>query len=87
MRTQRWAAALRRDGWWAVYSGVQHDPSGQLRAVTLFDAAGPHPPTWGSDWQVVVATLEDDVALHADLARYGVAVRDPGDLPFTDPPP
>lgn len=84
--TQRWAAALRRDGWWAVYSGVQHDPSGQLRAVTLFDAEGAHPPTWRSDWHVTVSTLDDDHALRAELAGYGVAVRDPGDLPFVNPP-
>jgi hypothetical protein len=84
--TQRWAAALRRDGWWAVYGGVHHDPSGQLRAVTLFDSAGEHAPTWGSPWEVTVSDPADDAALHAQLAVYGVAVRDPGDLPFADPP-
>jgi hypothetical protein len=84
--SQRWAAALRRDGWWALYAGVQHDPSGQLRSVVLFDRGGAHPPSWGAQWPVAVRTLHDDPALHAALARFGIAVRDPGDLPFATPP-
>lgn len=85
--TQRWAAALRRDGWWALYAGLAHDPSGRLRAVALFDHAGAHPPTgWGA-WEHTSATLHDDTALHASLARYGIAIRTPGQLPVADPPP
>jgi hypothetical protein len=84
--TQRWAAALRRDGWWAVYGGVAQDASGSLRAVTLFDAAGAHRPTFGEPWTHTETPLDDDTALHAELARFGVTVRDPGDLPFADLP-
>jgi hypothetical protein len=83
--TQRWAAALRRDGWWAVYGGIQHDPSGRLRGHALFDHAGAHPPTLGGAWGHDVATLHDDADLHAELARYGVTVRETGTLPYTDP--
>lgn len=83
---QRWAAALRRDGWWALYGGIAHDPSGQLRSVGLFDHSGAHPPTVGGPWTCRTRTLDDDSRLFADLARYGVTVRDPGVLPYTDIP-
>jgi hypothetical protein len=83
--TQRWAAALRRDGWWALHTGIAHDPSGTLRGVALFDRQGGHPPSYGRDWEVAVATLHDDEALHAELETFGVTVRQIGDLPFADP--
>lgn len=85
LRTQAWAAALRRDGWWATYAGVAHDPSGRLRAVALFDHAGAHPPTLGGPWSHTAAALHDDEDLKVELARYGVTVRDRGDLPFVQP--
>ena len=40
--TQRWALQLHRAGWRALWTGIQHDPTGALRAVTLFDLAGEH---------------------------------------------
>jgi hypothetical protein len=83
--TQRWAAAVRRDGWWALHAGVQHDPSGQLRSCALFDHEGEHEPTYGSGWTVRVARLDDNADVHAQLASFGVTVRDPGILPFADP--
>lgn len=85
-RTQAWAAAFRRDGWWAVYGGIQHDPSGQLRGHTLFDHHGAHPPTFGANWPVAASSLHDDPAVLDELDRYGIHVREPGDLPFVDPP-
>jgi hypothetical protein len=84
--SQRWAAALRRDGWWAVYSGIAHDPSGRLRSVALFDYSGAHPPTLGGPWTYHTKTLDDDEELLANLSRYGVNVRDPGVLPYVEPP-
>jgi len=84
--TQRWAAAIRRDGWWAVYAGIAHDPRGQLRAVALFDHAGAHPPTPGRTWRWRSHRLDDDQALKQALARYGVHVREPGQLSWTRPP-
>lgn len=84
--TQRWAAAFRRDGWWALHGGIQHDPSARLRAVALFDTAGAHPPTTGSGWAYTTATLHDDGDLAGELDRFGVTVRDPGVLPYADPP-
>jgi hypothetical protein len=83
---QRWAAALRRDGWWAVYGGIAHDPSGRLRSVALFDHSGAHPPTTGGPWTCCTTTLDDDQRLLAGLARYGVTVRDPGVLAYRDAP-
>jgi hypothetical protein len=47
--TKRWAAALHGAGHQAIQHGVQHDPGGRLRAVTLFDMAGAHEP-WGLAW-------------------------------------
>lgn len=84
--SQRWAAALRRDGWWAVYGGLQHDPSVRLRGHALFDHAGAHPPSSGGRWPHRTATLHDDTALHEELAGYGVNVRDPATLPYAAPP-
>lgn len=85
-RTQAWAAAFRRDGWWAMYGGIQHDPAGQLRGHTLFDQHGAHPPTFGEGWLHTTSTLHDDPRLVAELTRFGIHVREPGDLPFADPP-
>jgi len=82
--TQAWAAAIRRDGWWAVYGGISHDPSGRLRSVALFDAAGEHPPTHGGQWVGNVRRIDRD--LENALARYGVTVLDPGQLPWAQPP-
>lgn len=83
--TRRWAAAFRRDGWWAIHAGVQHDPSGQLRAVALFDAtAGEHPPSHPGEWTYAVHTLHDDMTLHAELADWGITVRDAGELNYAD---
>lgn len=84
--TRRWAAALRRDGWWALYSGVAHDPSGRLRGIALFDHAGAHPPTVGGAWTYTMASIHDDERLIMSLKRYGVTVRDPGVLPYAEPP-
>ena len=83
--TQRWAAAIRRDGWWAVYAGMAHDPRGQLRAVALFDQQGEHPPTHGGRWHYRTQPIAGDAALERALARYGVSVREPGQLPWDRP--
>lgn len=84
--TQAWAGAMRRDGWWAVYGGVSHDPSGRLRSVAWFDAAGEHPPTHGERWTVRTRRIDRDAELESALQRYGVTVRDPGQLPWARPP-
>jgi hypothetical protein len=84
--TQAWAAAFRRDGWWGLYGGIQHDPSGRLRGHTLFDHGGAHPPTFGGSWPCAAATLHDDADVVDDLGRFGIQVREPGDLPYGPPP-
>lgn len=84
--TQRWATAFRRDGWWALYSGLQHDPSGRLRGFALFDHAGAHPPSMGRRWTVEGFDPSEDTELHRDLASFGIEVREPGDLPFMEHP-
>jgi hypothetical protein len=73
--TQSWAYALHRAGWRALHHGIQHDPEGRLRAVTLFDAEGEHAPYEDDDgWAVQIRTLHDDDRLMMALHRYGVAV-------------
>lgn len=84
-RAQAWAAALRRDGWWALYTGVRHDPTGRLRACAIFDAQGAHPPTHGGTWGVSSRSLHDDDGVRRELARFGVHVREPGVLPLVSP--
>lgn len=84
--TQRWAAAFRRDGWWALHVGLQHDPAGSLRGVALFDHAGEHAPTHDGGRTVSVSDPASDEALLADLEdTFGVIVRAPGELPFVGP--
>ena len=76
--TQAWAAALRRDGWWALWAGAQHDTTTQGRAVPLFDVTdGPHPPS-GQQWPSTrPIRLETDLDLIAALADRGWNVRGP----------
>ena len=85
--TQRWAVALRRAGWRALYAGVQHDPTGRSRSVTLFDAAGELDPYDDPDWRPVIHELAGDPEVVAALARYGLEVLDDRvDLPVVTPP-
>lgn len=81
--TQRWATALRRAGWVALFHGIQHDPSGRLRGVSLFDTAGAHPPLDDAvGWAHTDHDLHTDAAITAGLARYGITVtRSDPDLP------
>jgi hypothetical protein len=73
--SQAWAVALRRAGWQALFHGVQHDPVGRLRAVTLFDVAGAHPPyDDGDGWPYRVHTLHDSSDVVRALSRFGVTV-------------
>jgi hypothetical protein len=79
--TRRWAAAIRRDGWWALRAGIQHDPTGRLRAITLFDGSGGHPPTVDGEWTWTDASLDGDTDARAGLAACGVTIRGPANLP------
>ena len=85
--TQAWAAALRRDGWWALWAGAQHDTTSQGRAVPLFDTTdGPHPPS-GQQWQSTSPIrLDTDPDLLAALADRGCDVRGAGNLPVAPDP-
>lgn len=84
--TQAWAAAFRRDGWWALRTGVNHDVTGTGRAITLFDLPGAHPPTQGGWSCSDPVPLDTDTTLHAELARRGCSVVGPANLPAaTDP--
>ncbi len=79
--TQRWAAALRRAGWRALWHGTQHDPTGQARAVTLFDTAGEHPPYDDPEgWAHTAHGLDADQRTRGALVRYGIRV-----IPDPDP--
>ncbi len=83
--TQRWAAALRRDGWWALSCGAASDPTGQARSVALFDAAGEHEPTHAGGWGFDSVDLGAEAV--AELGRYGITVLDAdAELPIARPP-
>ncbi|MGH9113864.1 MAG: RES family NAD+ phosphorylase [Acidimicrobiales bacterium] len=85
--TQRWAAAFRRDGWWALYGGLQHDPSGRLRGFALFDHLGAHAPSHAGEWDYTVTELIGDQVLLDEMARFGIVARERGELPVISPPP
>lgn len=81
-KTQGLAAAFRRDGWWAVRSGVHHDVTGHERALALFDLPGHHQPTHAGTWVTSApATLHDDAVLLDALERHGVRPSGPANLP------
>ncbi len=80
--TQLWARALRRAGWRTLWTGTQHDPTGQSRTVTLFDEAGEHLPYGDSGWGYQVKLLADDHEVLNGLARYGIVVLADFDPPF-----
>lgn len=51
--TQRWAEAVRRDGWWSMRTRLLHDA--EVDGITMFDTSGAHEPTWHGlegDWTV-----------------------------------
>lgn len=79
--TQRWAATLDRAGWLALRCGVQHDPTGRLRSVVLFDDAGAHPPYDEQGWTVQRHALHGDPAARVALATHGITVTVDPDLP------
>jgi hypothetical protein len=83
-RTQSWALALVQAGWRALHHGVSHDPSGRLRGVTLFDAAGDHPPFGDTRWVPVISGAGDDAELRAGLERYGIEITVEASLPVID---
>lgn len=86
--TQRWAVALRRAGWLALWHGTQHDPTGRSRSVTLFDTAGDHPPYDDADgWDPTVTLLDRDGPTIDALARYGILAipnPDPATIPLEE---
>lgn len=80
--TQAWGDTLYRAGWRAAYHGIAHDPAGRLRAVTLFDQAGAHPPYDDPDWAVEIEKL-DTPEIRSALARFGIEVtRSDPELPL-----
>lgn len=73
--TQAWADQLRRAGHRALFHGLQHDPTGRLRAVTLFDKGGAHPPySDTAGWRSTRHRLDTDSTLRSALGRYGISV-------------
>lgn len=71
--TKRWAAELHGAGHQAIHHGIQHDPGGRLRAVTLFDTAGAREP-WGLAWPEPTSIACRDGRVVAVLAARGVRV-------------
>jgi hypothetical protein len=84
-KTQRWAMALSSAGWRSLHHGIQHDPSGSQRAVTLFDRAGEHLPYDDGAWDLERSDhkLAGDSDLVKALRTYGTHVtRSDVDLPI-----
>lgn len=74
-KTQAWAQQLRRAGHQAIFHGIQHDPTGRLRAVTLFDQEGQHAPYDDpAGWTATTHPLHTDGSLHQTLRRYGITI-------------
>ncbi len=82
--TRAWARAFRRDGWWALFVGAQHDPTGRGRAIALFDRAGEREPTYGGPWSWTSGPVPESVV--AQLTRFGITARAPAELTFVTPP-
>lgn len=73
--TQPWAAALYRAGWRTLFHGIQHDLVGRLRAVTLLDTAGEHPPyDDAAGWTLTVRDLWPSAPVERSLAHFGITV-------------
>lgn len=83
--SQQWAVALRRAGWLALHHGIANDPSGRLRAVSLFDRSGEHSPYDDRRWTHRSREIAGDTALISALATWGIEVvpSDP-ELPVVD---
>jgi hypothetical protein len=82
--TKRWAAALHGAGHQGILHGIQHDPGGRLRAVTLFDAAGAHEP-WGLAWPEPASISCSERRVVGILAARGIRVtRHRPTLPMAD---
>ncbi len=80
--TQGRAAALRRDGWWALHAGVHHDVTGVERTFALSDQPGEHPPTHPGGWVASPpARLHDDTDLLEALDERGCRPSGPANLP------
>lgn len=84
-KSQRWAQAMFDAGWGALRHGIQHDPAGVQRAVTLLDVGGAHLPFDDLEWEAVCESheLDDDHELHEALRARGLqVVRSDVDLPL-----
>lgn len=84
---QQWAAAIRRDGWWALSCPSLHAAVDDPHSVALFNpTAGAHEPTHGGGaWGFAVDTGAED-ELVAELIARGVRIRGPANLPAAPHP-
>ena len=84
-QSQRWAAALRHLGFEGVVGTCSHDPTSNALNVAIFGPAGVAPNRPG--WVSTATSIEADVELHKELAKFGILIVDvPHDVAITGPP-
>jgi hypothetical protein len=71
--TRRWAAALRRAGFGALWGQARHDPTLRHRTLTLLDRAGDHLP-FGWRWRHEVVRIDTNARLMAAVTASGFVV-------------
>jgi len=83
-RPQRWAAALRNLGFYGLVGTCSHDPTSNALNVAVFGPAGIAPNRPG--WVCTATSLEADVRLHKELAKFNILIIDvPHDVAITGP--
>lgn len=84
-RPQRWAAALRNLGFGGVVGTCSHDPTSTVLNVGMFGPAGV--ASSRSGWVCTATSVEVDLELHKELAKFGILIADvPHDVAITGPP-
>ena len=69
---QQWAAALHAAGFQGVVGSCSHDPTSRALNVAVFGPAGAATTVEG--WTTATGRVEQDRALLAELAPYGVRI-------------
>lgn len=81
---QRWAAALRRDGWWAVYGGIAQEthPGAYAASRCSITTALTHPR-----WAARGATARRPSTTTCSSSRAWLATVSPSEIPVCCPTP
>ncbi len=84
--TRRWAAAWQRAGFHGIWGKVGHDPTVELKTLTLLDGSGEHEP-FGWDWELRATAPAQDLTLLQEMAAWGYRSAEvPQDVIVSVPP-